>query len=130
MDWSALALLALAAGASFLLGLLIGMRRQVRRQVDAVLRRETRFRHPVSRDVEDAARRRAEHIRSVFMPERSAEGLSLGVTVNEATGGLQPLSEALRTAMSRPICGRDVTVPVPAEVMPCLRDPGHDGECQ
>jgi hypothetical protein len=122
-----------------LIGYLLGWRHASQRQVDALLRAETRLRHPTAPAsssepaAASVARARAAHARSVFMPERVADGPKLGLSTAEATSGVEALSEAVRqaqrrAAVDRPICGRDVAE-TGQQPTPCLRAPGHGGEC-
>lgn len=121
---------ALLAAVPCWLGWLLGRRHVPQRQVDRILRAETRFRHPVMRPANQA--------RIGNTAEDVADAMKLGLTVDEATAGVESLSELDRRRQRASTwtgtygfdiarCGTPIRTGLGTVV--CLRDAGHRGEC-
>lgn len=97
---------------TFALGYWWGRRVTVQRHVDAVLRRETRLRHP------SAAAERP----MISLP---------GVTTADALKGAEAFSAAVRQAAAgvERLCGKPVHNPAVGD-WPCVDVAGHDGPCR
>lgn len=91
----------------FIAGWLFGRRAEVQRRVDAVLRRETRSRHPSAAPARPTVR----------LPE----------TLADAAASLQPGTRL--SAGPQGMCGLPVPGPLGGK-LPCVKPLGHDGECR
>lgn len=120
----------LSAAVPCWLGWLLGRRHASQRQVDRILRAETRFRHPVTRPANQA--------RTGNTAEDAAEAAKLGMTFDEATAGVESLSELdrrqQRASTWTGTYGFDITrcgTPIRTDLgtVVCLRDAGHRGGC-
>lgn len=120
MNLSVLALGVLLAAFAFLGGVAVGMRRSSSRMADAILRRETRFRHPagskIPADVRD---------RFVVTHPPSLRSATLGEPL--AGSMTARFFAAMDAASERVICGKAVHTSL--GTVKCLRDPYHDGGC-
>lgn len=111
--WLAVLIPSVLTVSGFVAGWAVGRRSAVQRQVDAVLRRETRFRHPAG--------------------QGAAPGpLLLAPSAEEAAAALgarwPTLSRRMLT-VGEWACGKPVMPAVGDVPTPCLKSPGHKGAC-